>query len=144
MEISNCSINCLPLKHLAARIVINTMPKFEFKGVVPVNNRIIETGLSLFSFIENEVTIIYSPELDINGSGYDLNEAKASFYIALSEFFRYATAKGTLFNELKRMGWKISGRKKGVLEKGRPLCFRLLLRGLLLCLLLPLLSHQSQ
>lgn len=87
------------------------MGKFGFKGSIPVKDGIIETGLGLFSFVEDGVTIVYSPELDLNGSGYTLNEAKASFYEALSEFCRYGIAKGTLFSELKRMGWKISGSK---------------------------------
>ena len=89
-----------------------TMGNLNFKGSIPVKDGVVETGLRLFSFIEDGVTIVYSPEMDINGSGYDLNQAKASFYEALSEFCRYGIAKGTFFNELKRMGWKISGGKK--------------------------------
>ena len=88
------------------------MGKFGFTGSVPVKDGVIETGLRLFSFVEDGVTIVYSPELDLNGSGYGLNEAKASFYEALSEFCRYGVAKGTFFNELKRLGWKVSGGKK--------------------------------
>lgn len=55
------------------------MAKLNFKGSIPVKDGIIETGLRLFSFVEDGVTIIYSPELDLSGYGYSFNEAKASF-----------------------------------------------------------------
>jgi hypothetical protein len=77
-----------------------------------VNNGTIETQLQLFSFVEDGVTIIYSPALDLNGSGYDLNQAKSSFWETLTEFFRYTTIKKTLVPELKRLGWTVKGTKK--------------------------------
>lgn len=55
---------------------------------------------------------MYAPALDIVGSGYDSNQAKASFWETVSEFFRYTTQKKTLAKELKRLGWKVRGGKK--------------------------------
>lgn len=89
------------------------MAKLNIKAKVNVPNGNVETGLSLISFIEDGVTIIYSPALDLSGSGYDLNEAKASFWEALTEFFRYTVNKKTLLPELKRLGWSVKGGKKG-------------------------------
>jgi len=89
------------------------MAKLNIKAKVNVPNGNVETGLSLVSFVEDGVTIIYSPALDLSGSGYDLNEAKASFWEALTEFFRYTVNKKTLLPELKKLGWIVKGGKKG-------------------------------
>jgi len=68
-------------------------------------------GLSLVEFEEDNVTIIYSPALDLSGYGYSQPEAKQSFSEALHEFFRY-TNKKTLDKVLKDLGWAIRGSKK--------------------------------
>jgi hypothetical protein len=88
------------------------MAKLNFKGKLTIDDQYIETGLSLLQFVEDGVVIIYSAELDLTGSGYDINEAKASFWETLSEFIRYGVKKGTLWAELKRLGWKVKGTKK--------------------------------
>lgn len=69
-------------------------------------------GLSLIEFQEDEVIIIYSPALDLSGYGYNREEAKQSFSVALHEFFRYSNNKGTVDKVLKDLGWSISGSKK--------------------------------
>jgi hypothetical protein len=69
-------------------------------------------GLSLVEFQEDDVTIIYSPALDLSGYGYTESEAKKSFSEALHEFFRYTTNKQTLNKILKGLGWSIRGAKK--------------------------------
>lgn len=68
--------------------------------------------LSLVEFEEDNVTIIYSPALDLSGYGYDKVEAKNSFSEALHEFFRYTNSKRTLDKVLKGLGWSASGSKK--------------------------------
>jgi hypothetical protein len=68
--------------------------------------------LSLLSFKEDDVVIVYSPALDLSGYGEDEKSAKESFQEALSEFLRDTSNKKTLWHELKRMGWKIKGSKK--------------------------------
>ncbi|MBL0308869.1 MAG: hypothetical protein IPP77_04075 [Bacteroidetes bacterium] len=87
------------------------MAKLKLKASYPISKGKLETRLSLISFEEDGVTIIYSPALDLSGSGYDLNQAKASFWEALNEFFRYTVNKNTLAVELKRLGWDIKGTK---------------------------------
>lgn len=69
-------------------------------------------GLSLVEFEEDNVTIIYSPALDLSGYGYDHSEAKSSFSEALHEFFRYTNSKNTLDKVLKNLGWNVKGSKK--------------------------------
>jgi hypothetical protein len=69
-------------------------------------------GLSLVEFEEDNVTIIYSPALDLSGYGQSESEAKNSFSEALHEFFRYTTNKLTLDKILKDLGWSVRGSKK--------------------------------
>ncbi|MEC5156659.1 hypothetical protein [Chryseobacterium sp. MP_3.2] len=71
-----------------------------------------QVDLSLVEFEEENVTIIYSPALDLSGYGYDHVEAKDSFSAALHEFFRYTNNKKTLDRVLKELGWDIKGSKK--------------------------------
>jgi hypothetical protein len=68
-------------------------------------------GLSLVEFEEDNVTIIYSPALDLSGYGYNHSEAKSSFSEALHEFFRYTSNKNTLDKVLKELGWNVKGSK---------------------------------
>lgn len=65
--------------------------------------------LSLIEFIEDNVTIIFSPALDLSGYGYNSDEAKICFDESLKEFFKYTHNKKTLTSVLKQLGWKISG-----------------------------------
>ncbi len=69
-------------------------------------------GLSLVEFEEDNVTIIYSPALDLSGYGYNRSEARQSFTEALQEFLRYTGEKGTFDAILKELGWAIKGSKK--------------------------------
>ena len=55
--------------------------------------------------------VIYAPALEIYGYGKTVVEAKKSFETCLEEFVDYTIAKNTLTKELKRLGWKIKGRK---------------------------------
>ena len=76
------------------------------------NNGKYYVGLSLIEFKEEDVTIIYSPALDLNGYGYSKIDAKNSFSEALHEFFRYTSNNKTLDKVLKKLGWSIKGSKK--------------------------------
>lgn len=76
------------------------------------NNGKYHVGLSLIEFKEEDVTIIYSPALDLSGYGTTQVEAKNSFSEALHEFFRYTNNKKTLDKVLKKLGWSIKGSKK--------------------------------
>ena len=75
------------------------------------NNGKYHVGLSLIEFKEEDVTIIYSPALDLSGYGHSQVEAKNSFSESLHEFFRYTNNKKTLDKVLKKLGWSIKGSK---------------------------------
>ena len=68
--------------------------------------------LSLIEFREEDITIIYSPALDLSGYGHSKVDAKNSFSEALHEFFRYTNNKKTLNTVLKKLGWSIKGSQK--------------------------------
>lgn len=87
------------------------MPNYKFKGDYIATEGKIETLLSLISFKEDDITIMYSPALDISGYGKTEEEAKISFNIAMDEFLRYTINKNTFISEMKRLGWKISKRE---------------------------------
>ena len=76
------------------------------------NNGKYHVGLSLVEFKEEDVTIVYSPALDLSGYGHSEAEAKNSFSKALHEFFRYTNNKKTLDKVLKKLGWSIKASKK--------------------------------
>lgn len=88
------------------------MPKLHLAADIDFNKGKYSVGLSLVEFEEENVTIVYSPALDISGYGYSQAEAKQSFSEALTEFFRYTINKKTLDNVLKELGWDIMGSKK--------------------------------
>ena len=88
------------------------MSKLHFNGQIDFPGGIFHVGLSLIEFNEDDVTIIYSPALDLSGYGYNPEDAKNSFNIALHEFFRYTNNKKTFDKVLTELGWTIKGGKK--------------------------------
>lgn len=88
------------------------MSNLIFKGNLQSGDTGIKTNLSLLSFVEEGIHIIYSPALDLSGYGNTEGEAKESFEVVLSEFFNYCMNKKTVFDELKRLGWKVKGNRK--------------------------------
>jgi hypothetical protein len=88
------------------------MSKIQFNGKIGLPEGVFHVGLSLIEFNEESVTIIYSPALNLSGYGYNPDEAKDSFNIALHEFLRYTTNKKTFDTVLKELGWSIKGGKK--------------------------------
>ncbi len=87
------------------------MSKLHVRADLGFENGKYHVGLSLVEFEEDNVTIIYSPALDLSGYGYNHSEAKISFTEALQEFFRYTHNKNTLDKVLKELGWKLKGLK---------------------------------
>ena len=72
----------------------------------------IDVKLSLIEFEEDGVHFVYSPALDLTGYGKTEKEAENSYSIAMEEFIRYTATKDTIFQELKRLGWKVSKNHK--------------------------------
>jgi len=75
---------------------------------------LVETNLNLISFKEDDSHIVYAAALDLSGYGKTEEEAIESFKEALEEFVRYTMAKNTIYIELARLGWNVSGKDKKV------------------------------
>lgn len=67
----------------------------------------IECNLPLIIFEDENNIIAYCPALDLSGYGSSESEAKKSFEITLSEYFRYTVNKKTLAEDLRKNGWTI-------------------------------------
>ena len=74
----------------------------------------IKMKVPVLIFKEDSNTIAFCPVLDLSGYGRTEKEAKESFEIALDEFLEYTTKKKTIYTELKRLGWAVSGKGKKV------------------------------
>jgi hypothetical protein len=87
------------------------MSKLNFNGKIGFPDKVFHIELSLIEFNEDDVTIVYSPALNLSGYGYNPDEAKQSFNIALNEFFRYTQNKKTFNEVLIELGWAMNGSK---------------------------------
>lgn len=72
----------------------------------------ITVKVPVLSFKEDNAVIIYCPALDLSGSGNSESEAKDSFAITVSEYLNYTINKGTIWTDLKKLGWTIQKNKK--------------------------------
>jgi hypothetical protein len=70
--------------------------------------------LSLFTYIEANVHVVYSPALDLYGYGNDEYEARHSFDVNLREYVTYTSHKKTLEKDLKKYGWTLVKKSKTV------------------------------
>lgn len=71
------------------------------------DNARINVKLAVVLFKENNVHIAYCPAVNVYGYGDSDSEAKKSFEVSLSEFFRYTINKKTLGSELEALGWTV-------------------------------------
>jgi len=78
-------------------------------------------ALPVYEFEEDGVFFVYAPSLDITGYDTTPEGARKSFDIILREFVKFTTSNGTLVKELKRLGWKVKSRKKGLLVTAPPI-----------------------
>ena len=89
-----------------------TVAKLKFRGTMQrPDGKMVEVGLSLLSYRDEDLHVIFSPALDMFGYGKTDKEARSSFDETLGEFLRYTANKGTLQSELLRLGWKAAGRQ---------------------------------
>ena len=72
----------------------------------------ITVKVPVLSFKEENTHVIYCPALDLSGSGNTDAEAKESFVITVAEYLNYTSHKGTLWVDLKKLGWTIKKNKK--------------------------------
>lgn len=90
--------------------------KFKLSGDLTSGKDKITVNLSVILFNEDETVIAFCPALDIYGYGVNQEEAKKSFDIALSVYFKYTINKNILYTDLASRGWKVLGLKT---KKGR-------------------------
>jgi len=67
----------------------------------------IKCKLALIIFEEDNNYITFCPALDLSGYGATEEEAKESFELTLSEYFKYTVNKKTFADDLKKHGWII-------------------------------------
>lgn len=65
-------------------------------------------NVPVIRFTEENIYFYYTPAFDIAGYGNTDEEAKNSFEETITQFLDYSTNKNTFFNELKKLGWKLS------------------------------------
>jgi hypothetical protein len=85
----------------------NVANKQSLRESMKDKNALIRVSLPVVLFKEDDVHIAYCPAVNVYGYGKSDSEAKKSFEISLSEFFRYTLNKNTLNSELEALGWKI-------------------------------------
>ena len=69
-------------------------------------------NVQVIFFNEDDMHFAYIPSSELTGYGTSNKSAIDSLTITLDEFLRYTVNKNTLLVELKRLGWKISSRRK--------------------------------
>lgn len=89
----------------------------KFCATLQGKGKTIEVSLAVLFYQEDKIHFAYCPTLDIYGYGENEQEAKDSFEVNVSEFFRYTLNKGTLYEVLKSLGWKI---RRGKIQKITP------------------------
>ncbi len=77
------------------------------------NNGGYDINIPVVQFVEDNITIVYCPALDLSGYGSSEDEARLSFKTVLLEYIRYASNKGTLNDDLIAHGWRRMKSKKG-------------------------------
>ena len=88
------------------------MPQKEVRTHYQDGRHKVDVKVTIIEFEEDGVHFIYSPMLDLTGYGKTIEEARASYEEACTEFIRYTANKGTVVEELKRLGWNVSNKNK--------------------------------
>lgn len=78
-------------------------------------NAKITVKLDVITWEEDNIFFYFSPALDIVGYGQSDSDARESFEHIMGEFVSYTHNKGTLFDELERLGWAVNKKKKRML-----------------------------
>lgn len=68
--------------------------------------------LDVYIFTEDNTVIAYSPALDLCGYGYNDEDAKESFHIAVTEYLDFGLSHKTLVADLRSHGWKVRSLKQ--------------------------------
>jgi hypothetical protein len=86
------------------------MAKVILRGKFPEQG--VSVKLSLFTFIDENVHVVYSPAPDLFGYGNDEHEARQSFEVSLREYVKYTSNKKTIARDLEKYGWVVDKKKR--------------------------------
>ena len=88
------------------------MAELKFSGIISHGDTDIIVNLQMYLFKENGSFIVYCPALDLSAYGDTEDYTKKAFEETLNINFEYMMNKGTFFDDLKKHGWKIKGKKQ--------------------------------
>lgn len=87
------------------------MKSFDAKASFSSKKGTVTVNVPVILFKEDNAQIMFCPALDLSGSGNTIAEAQQSFGVVLEEYLNYTTNKGTLWNDLRKLGWSIQKKK---------------------------------
>jgi len=90
------------------------MAKHHLQASFENSKQQVNIGLGLILWEDNGIFFQYSPALDLTGYGNTETEARESFNYQLNEFVTYTINKGTVYEELERLGWAVNKKKKRI------------------------------
>lgn len=70
-----------------------------------------DTKIKFAVYKQNDVYIVYSPDLGLSGYEKSLTGAYNSFKIVLDEYFKFGISNGTLIKDLYMQGWTYNNGK---------------------------------
>ena len=87
------------------------MSDFIFDAEMQISKGKLKAHLDLYSFLENNIHIIYCPALDMSGYGESEEDAQKSFEEVFTSSMKYMVNKSSLHDDLKKHGWNVRGKK---------------------------------
>ena len=90
------------------------MAKLNLSGVISSGDTDVRVNLQMYLFQEDASFIVYCPALDLSAYGDSEENTKKAFEDILSINIEYMINKGTIFDDLKKRGWIIKGKKQRI------------------------------
>lgn len=88
------------------------MENLVFESEMHHKNGTINMHLNVLVFQEDGVYIAYCAPLDLSAFGNTEEEARREFEATISQYFTYCLNKNTLWEDLKKHGWSVKGKRK--------------------------------
>ena len=89
-----------------------SMAKLNLSGIFSHGNTDVKMNLQMYLFQEDSSFIVYCPALDLSAYGETEELTKRAFEDVLSINLEYMMNKGTIFEDLKKHGWVVKGKKQ--------------------------------
>ena len=83
-----------------------------FTGQFTTGGSTVRAKLEMYMFQEDGVYIVYCPALDLSAYGQNEEEARKAFEQTFEMHFTYCINKKSLYEDLKKHGWTIKGKKQ--------------------------------